>query len=369
MSTLTRAVAVLGAAAAALLVLPAAPATAHVRSTAGYAEMQSSGSEVDVRLSLDYVLLSRAVGLGSDSIAATDDGARAAALEAGAGRVSAYLTSKVRVYLDDVECPADLVDTGLERRHGAPYARMRLHLDCPGTSTGSYRVEYDVFSETDAVVDDHTTVVEYRLDGETGRAVLDRAHPTITVGDGSPLTSAGRFLVLGGEHILLGLDHVLFVVALLLGSRRFRDVVAVATVFTVAHSVTLLLTALGVLAPPGWLVEPLIALSIVFVALDNLLSVRPGMQRLAVVLGFGLLHGMGFGSSLRVDDDFSWSLLTSLLTFNVGVEVGQALVILLVFPLLHLLRRSSWSGGVLTASTLCVALVALVWFFQRVSLG
>ena len=360
---------VAGALLATLVLGSGTAAEAHVRSTTGYLELTGRGPDVDASLSLDYRLLAGAVGLGEKAVAAHEDGARAAALARGAGKIEAYVGRRMQVYVDDVACDAELLDTGLVQREGTPYATLDLAYDCPGTSGGSHRLNYHVFSETDAVVDDHTTVVEYHLGDETGRAVLDRAHPELTVGEGAPLLVAGRFLLMGGEHILFGLDHVLFVVALLLGSRRFRDVVAVATVFTVAHSVTLLLTALGLLAPPGWLVEPLIALSIAFVALDNLLSTRPGRQRLAVVFGFGLLHGLGFGSSLRVDDEFSWSLLTSLLTFNVGVEVGQALVILVVFPLLLRLRRSSWSGGVLTASTLCVAVVALVWFFQRVSLG
>jgi hypothetical protein len=188
------------------------------------------------------------------------------------------------------------------------------------------------------------------------------------VGSSSLLAATTRFVALGIEHILLGLDHVLFVVALLLGARRLRDVAVVASLFTVAHSVTLALAVVGWVHVPARLVEPLIALSIAFVALENLLG-QPSRFRLGVIFGFGLLHGLGFAGSLRMSDEVSWNLVTSLLSFNVGIEVGQALLIAVAFPFLLLVRRASWAPVGYAVTTVAVAAVGLVWFFQRVPLG
>ena len=152
---------------------------------------------------------------------------------------------------------------------------------------------------------------------------------------------------------------------LLLGARSFRSVIELATAFTVAHSVTLALAALGWVRVPPEVVEPLIALSIAYVAIENILG-GESRHRLAVVFGFGLLHGLGFAGTLSFTDDLSVRLLGSLLSFNLGIEVGQAIVIALIFPLLLLLRRLSWSGVVHVATTGLAALFGLVWFVQRI---
>jgi len=196
----------------------------------------------------------------------------------------------------------------------------------------------------------------------------------------------GHFFVLGAEHLLFGIDHILFLLALIVGSRRLRDVVLAATSFTVAHSVTFILAALGVVSAPAVVIEPAIALSIAVVAVWYLWRIRRDRRthapertgrfglsrldwaRLAVVFGFGLMHGLGFAGALGIDEPFSWPLLGSLLVFNVGIEAVQIAIIAAVFPLLALLRRREPGlalgiGGVVAAA---VAITGLVWFVQRV---
>ena len=189
-----------------------------------------------------------------------------------------------------------------------------------------------------------------------------------------------------------GIDHILFLLALIVGSRRLRDVVLAATTFTVAHSITFLLAALGFVTVPAAVVEPVIALSIAAVAgwylwrlirrrehADELVVSteshfaldRAGWARLAVVFCFGLIHGLGFAGALGIQEAFSWQLLVSLLIFNVGIEVVQLSIILVVFPLLVLLRRrahraSLWISGVVTAGVL---VMGLIWFVQRILAG
>ena len=154
--------------------------------------------------------------------------------------------------------------------------------------------------------------------------------------------AAARFVALGFEHILDGFDHLLFVLCLVVPIRRVRPLVAVITSFTLAHSITLIAAALGFTPNTLWfppLIETLIAVSIVYMALENIIG--PKLERRWIVaFGFGLVHGFGFAFALRESLQFAGShLLTSLLAFNVGVELGQLLVIALAIPVLAALFR------------------------------
>ena len=154
--------------------------------------------------------------------------------------------------------------------------------------------------------------------------------------------SAGfpRFIEKGVEHIVLGWDHVVFLVILLLGARTLRDVAKFATVFTVAHSITLALALLGVVDVPGAIVEPLIAASIVYVAAAQVLGYEDP-YKLYIVFGFGLLHGLGFAGAVTFPG--GTPIVSALIGFNLGIELGQAMIIAVVFPLLLWTRRYEWS--------------------------
>jgi hypothetical protein len=154
--------------------------------------------------------------------------------------------------------------------------------------------------------------------------------------------AAARFVVLGFEHILGGFDHLLFVLCLVVPIRRLRPLVAVITSFTIAHSITLVASALGLAPNALWfppLIETLIAVSIVFMALENIIGAKLE-RRWVIAFAFGLVHGFGFSFALRESLQFAGShLLTSLLAFNVGVELGQLLVIACALPVLAVLFR------------------------------
>jgi hypothetical protein len=154
--------------------------------------------------------------------------------------------------------------------------------------------------------------------------------------------AALQFVRLGFSHILDGIDHLLFLFCLVIPFRRIRSLVAVVTSFTVAHSITLIASAYNLAPDALWfppLIETLIATSIVYMALENI--VAPQLQRRwLITFGFGLVHGFGFSFALRQTLQFAGShLLTSLLSFNVGVELGQLLVLVLFIPALDLLFR------------------------------
>jgi hypothetical protein len=342
----------------------ATPASAHVRSTTGYSVIRSGGGAVGYQLSLEYELLARAAGLGAEAVTATDDRSRRQALDGGHDALTSYLGPRVEVFLDDVACGMSLESAEVEQRQGIGYARLELTYRCPGSPAGVYRVDYRVFAGTDGVVDDHANLVDYALGGMRGQLVLDAGHPSFVAGDRTVWSSVARFVGLGFEHILGGADHVLFVVALLFGARSVASVAKVVSAFTLAHSVTLALAVLGWVNLPAGIVEPLIALSIAYVAAENLLG-GESRHRLAVVFGFGLLHGLGFAGALRFTDEPSWGLVGSLVGFNLGIELGQALLVLLIFPVLALTRRFRWSAPVRLGVTGVVAILGLVWFIER----
>ena len=178
----------------------------------------------------------------------------------------------------------------------------------------------------------------------------------------------GSFFLLGIEHILSGYDHLLFLLGLLLRGGGWLSLAKIITAFTLAHSVTLALAVLNVVALPDRLVEAVIALSIAFVAAENLFLNPIASRRWLVSFCFGLVHGFGFSSALRELGLPAQGLLFSLFGFNAGVEVGQALVVAIVLPVLVVLRDTRWERRMVLSSSLAILAVGLVLFVERVFL-
>jgi hypothetical protein len=186
----------------------------------------------------------------------------------------------------------------------------------------------------------------------------------------SATDSAFLYLKLGYEHILpLGLDHILFVLSLFLLSSNLKTVLWQSLAFTVAHSVTLGLAMYKVIIISPKIVEPLIALSIAYVAFENVFVSRLRPSRIGIVFLFGLVHGLGFAGALAGLGLPSNSYLTSLLAFNVGVELGQLTVILVAYFLI-----GKWFGKkpyyhkyIVIPLSLVIAAISLYWFIERIS--
>ena len=185
------------------------------------------------------------------------------------------------------------------------------------------------------------------------------------------------FIRIGTEHIWTGADHLLFLVTMLLVSAGRRYWLSVVTGFTIGHSITLTLAALGLLRLPAAIVEPGIAASIVALALLNLRSLRehsvkpPGQARIIVVFACGLLHGCGFGSAIgSMGVDF-WSRLATLGGFNIGIEIGQFLFVGVMLAVTLLVRRSGfarWSERIPQIASLAAVVIGSLWFIQRIGL-
>ncbi|MFJ6569862.1 HupE/UreJ family protein [Streptomyces sp. NPDC091292] len=397
----------IGITAAVIAVLGTAPqASAHGFSSTVYAEVTTGvtkdagdGTRVRTALELEYdLLVVSAADAGRDddlfeagtaAFESGDTAEQAAALNSHVESVVRYVTKRFSVTSDGGKActPERSGDITMGRRQDVPYADLTLDWACPGAGD---EVRGGLFPDSEGYVKGTETIVTYDIDGRAGSAVLDAGHPSFAIGQ-AWYERFWEFFRLGAEHLLGGIDHILFLLALIAGSRRLREIVLAATSFTLAHSVTFLLAALGLVEVPAAVVEPVIALSIAVVAGWYLWRIRrgggdpaddvslearghfgldrAGWLRLVVVFCFGLVHGLGFAGALGIDESWSWTLLWSLLVFNVGIEAVQLAIIAVVFPLLALLRRRApraglWATGLVSAG---VAAMGLIWFVQRVA--
>jgi HupE / UreJ protein len=179
---------------------------------------------------------------------------------------------------------------------------------------------------------------------------------------------ASIYVQLGFTHILpLGLDHILFVLSLFLLNPKLKPILLQATAFTVAHTITLGLAMYQVIKPPANIVEPIIALSILYVALENIFSSKLKASRIGIVFLFGLIHGMGFASVLTELGLPKNAYFSSLIMFNIGVELGQITVILAAYFLLGKLfsKKPYYRKYIVIPLSILIALVALYWTVER----
>ncbi len=243
---------------------------------------------------------------------------------------------------------------------------------CPGSSQHRSMTMGDL----EVLPEGQTHLARVTVGGEVVERIARNTAPTIDVEfNPSVWAAAWRFLRLGVEHIFTGYDHIAFLLALLLLGGRFLDLVKIVTSFTIAHSVTLALAALGIVNPPSRWVEALIAASIVAVAAENLWVLRRakgGSARVAsalrhrwrITFAFGLVHGFGFASALQELKLPRSALVAGLVSFNVGVELGQVAIVALAFPILSWLRSlprfQPWGPRILSAAIAAFGLVLLI---------
>ena len=384
----------LAGALAAVLTLAAVPALAHKPSDS-YLTLQVQGQQVTGQWDIALRDLDMAIGLDADGngeltwdeVKARHDAIAAyalARLKLGAGQAGA--------------CPLAVTAHLLDEHSDGAYAVLRLAATCPVAVTTlevDYRLLFDIDPQHKGLLqlahraDGATTTVATTV-ATTSTAIFtpDAAVQQLAVTGASRWSQFADYVRHGVWHIWIGFDHILFLLSLLLpavlvfgaatgggrprwqGGASFHaaciDVLKIVTAFTLAHSITLSLAVLGVLALPSRLVESAIALSVVLAALNNIWPLFPRRRALAA-FAFGLLHGFGFASVLLDLGLPATSLLLSLVGFNVGVELGQLAIVAAFLPLAYLARNSAWYRKVvlLGGSALIVA-IALVWLAERV---
>jgi hydrogenase/urease accessory protein HupE len=337
-----------------LAVLGRPPEVAGHTTSTGLATLTVSGSTLSYRLT---VLPGELPAEPARLLASAADGDPAAV-----ERVALELRRRITVRSGDLPCrPGRAQIQG--SRLGDGRVTLDLTIECPAPPV-RFTIRDDWF---ELFGEHYRTIARIEAPGGPREAVFlpDAPETSIEIGRDPSAQGAG-FFRLGVEHILTGYDHLLFLLALLLRGGRFLSLLKIITAFTVAHSITLALAVLGVVTIPGRIIEPAIAASIVWVALENLLRRDAPSQRWLVSFVFGLVHGFGFASAIEPLALPPARLALALLGFNLGVEAGQALVVALLLPLLLWMRGRSWEPRVVRAASLGVAAVGLGWVVQRV---
>jgi hypothetical protein len=293
--------------------------------------------------------------------------------------ISTYALSRLTLSTHTGTCATQRVEQLIDNHTDGAYSVLRFRADC-GAPIAQLTTDYQLLFDIDA---QHKGLLRLIQDGQTATAIFNRETPlqTFSIAERSRWDESRQFIHEGIWHIWLGFDHVLFLLALLLPAVLVRmdgrwqaagefasvcwNVVSIVTAFTVAHSLTLSLAALDVVRLPSRMVESTIAASVVLAGLGNLYPLMTS-RRWMVAFGFGLIHGFGFAAVLTDLGLPQDSLLLSLVSFNVGVEVGQLAIVTAFLPLAYLIRHSwSYSRLVLTGGSLAVIAIALIWFTER----
>lgn len=337
--------------AAALIVvaLAASAAEAHQQGIS-YSDVRIAGGRVD----FDLVLSTHDVALDVDGDGIVTD----AEVRSRYPRLERLFESAVAVDAAGTACPLTLVDSAVQPNEAV---RFRLRGACPGTPPVRVTVRLGTLTAVEG-----QNLATIRVGDLLVEHVFTRTDSEVVVGTATAGVAATfrRFFLLGVEHIATGYDHILFLLALLLVGGGLRGLVAIVTAFTIAHSVTLSLAVLDVVRLPSRFVESAIALSIAWVALENLLVDRSrGRWRITFV--FGLMHGFGFASILREMQLPRAGLVASLVAFNLGVEAGQLVVVTIAYPVVAVIERSPRRRVLVGIASGAILLVALWWFCER----
>jgi len=343
------------AATCALLLALAKLAFAHPINVA-YANIEIGSDGVSIALSLNLFELDLLLGLDRDADARVDQ----RELDLAQDRVAEYLSKRVSVTADGKLAP--LSHEALRVTRGVDGKDLiEATLQFAGKASSSYVIRCEPLTDLGS---DHRTLAKIQYRGRTEQFIFQK---DVTY-QNAPRTFAedfGQFLELGVVHIFTGYDHILFLLGLLLAATTLLEAIKIVTAFTIAHSVTLALAALGIMAPPPRIVEAGIALSIVYVAAENLF-LRKHTRRWVVSFFFGLVHGFSFANVLREMDLARASLVASLFSFNLGVELGQLAIVVIMLPVLALLRRVHSFPIVVKVASAGILAQGLWWLYERV---
>lgn len=358
----------------ALLLAWALPAQAH-KASDSYLSLTVEKDRIEGQWDIALRDLEMAVGLDADGDAAITWDELRARHEA----VAAYALSRLQLSSDGAACPLRVTQHLVDRHTDGSYAVLRLQATCPQPVT-SLAVDYNLLFDIDP---QHKGLLRLTHQSATGTAIFapDARSQKLQVAAPAPWRQFTDYVRHGAWHIWIGFDHILFLVSLLLPAVLVRkdgqwqgretlkaaliDVLKIVTAFTLAHSLTLSLAALGALSLPSRLVESAIAASVILAALNNLWPLVH-RWRAAVAFGFGLIHGFGFASVLADLGLPQGALVLSLVGFNVGVELGQLAIVAAFLPLAYALRRGLFYRRVVMAGgSALIALIAIVWLAER----
>jgi hypothetical protein len=291
-------------------------------------------------------------------------------------QIAAYALARLALSTDKGACPVTLRDQLVDDHTDGAYTVLRFSATC-AAPVSTLTVGYRLFAEFDP---QHKGLLKLSHDGIVSTAIFspDQASQALSLATPDRLAQFGDYVRNGIWHIWIGVDHILFLLSLLLPAvlvpaaaaqaqtlrAAFIDVLKVVTAFTLAHSLTLTLASLHVLALPSRWVESAIAASVIFAALNNIVPLFRGRRPVAAFV-FGLVHGFGFAGVLADLGLPQGALVLSLAGFNVGVEIGQLAIVAVFLPLAFLLRRSWFYRQLMTTGSAVIVLIATVWLVER----
>lgn len=359
-----------------LMLLGAAGSAWAHKASDSYLSLQVQGADVSGQWDIALRDLDFAIGLDSDG----DGALRWGEVQQRAEAIAAYAGSRLHLSSDGQACPLKVGAMLYDRHSDGGYAVLRLQAHC-SAAVSTLQLDYQLLFDVDP---QHRGLLKLGYGSQLHSAIFgpELTSQQLLLRQPSLLEQCRRYLLLGVWHIWTGFDHILFLLSLLLpavltfGGRFWRpqrtvgaalaDVVKIVTAFTVAHSLTLTLATLGLIGLPSRWVESIIAASVVLAALNNIWPVTHG-RRWMVAFAFGLIHGFGFASVLADLALPRSALLTALLSFNLGVELGQLAIVALFLPLAFLARRRwVYQRLVLRGGSLAIAVLALLWLTERV---
>jgi len=365
-----------------VLTLMQAPAHAHKPSDS-YLTLNVAEGAVTGRWDIALRDLDVAIGLDADGDGAITWGE----VRQRHADIAAYATARLAVAADGAPCTLGVGAQQIDGHTDGAYTVLPLTLACAGAPR-TLTLNYTLFADLDP---QHRGLLHLQAAGVARTAILGPQAPSqsFVLAEASAWTQFVDYLRDGVWHIWIGFDHILFLLSLLLPAvglwpllhaprrhhgawqpvdrfgQAFWDVLRIVTAFTVAHSITLTLATLGVLALPSRLVESAIAASVVLAALNNVWPVFHG-RRWIVAFLFGLVHGFGFASVLADLGLPQGTLVLALLGFNLGVEAGQLAIVAVFLPLAFALRRTwLYRRGVLVGGSFAIAAISAAWFVER----
>lgn len=259
--------------------------------------------------------------------------------------------------------PATQLNTSLSNRKNFSSLLLKWTWESP---VSNYTMHYSLFPQDAPKAH---CLVSVNLNHKISSLVFNHQttdHPLQETSTGFKIKT---FTTLGFEHILTGYDHILFLLALLLVGGRFMYLLKIVTAFTIAHSVTLTLAVLNLVNAPGRIIESIIAASIIYVAAENLWRKEEREPHWMLVFIFGLIHGLGFANILKEMALSSQELVTALISFNIGIEVGQVCIVLIAWYLLSNLAKAQWYNRFKYAGSVAIIIMASIWFVERAILG
>jgi hydrogenase/urease accessory protein HupE len=344
-----------------------ASAFAHSPDTS-YCRVGIKSHEVEVKFTYDLLTLQRMTAIDTNG----DEQVSQAELEGATPAIRSFL--RRHIYLDLNQYEAGLVEAGPptwpdDANAAIPKSEYGWRLlsftfrNAVLSAPEDVTITFDFFEQLGGA---HTVLGAFVWKGREDEVIFTRFEPDYLYDTGyrAPLRQqVAQYFKLGVKHIFLGYDHIAFLLALLF-VKRFLDLVKVITAFTVAHTLTLALAVLQIVKIPPQLVEVGIALTIMYVAAENLWTRNPNARWL-LTFGFGLVHGFGFATVLRELGLPSSGLARSLVSFNLGVELGQIVIVGALWPALWWINRQGWLPRFRVGVCIAIFLVGAAWFVER----